>query len=153
MSGNKINTIPRQLFQHLKNIDILEIQFNRTQIFHPHVLYSAPPGPAPAIYGNPILCDCQAVPLLKWLILSAMPLTTFPSCQSPEELQNQSIYDAKLPKDCPYSTSVPASTEITPTSYRNPPNSDVTFMLMIGSLIVVLICIFSKIFCLACEAS
>ncbi|KAJ8050103.1 Leucine-rich repeat-containing protein 15 [Holothuria leucospilota] len=153
LSDNKINTIPIQLFQHLKNIEILNVQFNRIQILHPQFLLSLNTDVQLFIYGNPILCDCQAVPLLKWLILSATPPSTFPSCQSPEELQNQSIYDSKLPEDCHYSTSIPASTEITPTSYRNPLNRDVTFMLIIGSLIVVLICIFSKIFCPACKAS
>ncbi|KAJ8050152.1 Leucine-rich repeat-containing protein 15 [Holothuria leucospilota] len=138
MRINEIDTIPRQLFQHLGNLVIVELQFNRIQVLDVHVLTPLPRYVKIYIHDNPIVCDCQVIPLAKWLSLSATPLNNFPTCQSPEDLQNQNIYYAKLPQDCPHSTQKPVTTSIIPTSYPETHTNHYILGLVIGALTLVM---------------
>ncbi|KAJ8050894.1 Leucine-rich repeat-containing protein 15 [Holothuria leucospilota] len=147
---NKIHTIPGNLFQHSQNLVIVELQFNRIQTFHQFVLNYLVSHVQLLTHANPIACDCQVLPLLKWLIDSEMSLEDFPKCQSPEEVQNQSIYYVKLPVDCPHSTRMPDSTNVTPTSYASLPRDyDTLYVTLIGgAFIVILICCLSLYLCI-----
>ncbi|KAJ8049952.1 Leucine-rich repeat-containing protein 70 [Holothuria leucospilota] len=122
MSHNEIHTIPRQLFQHLQKLDIIELQFNQIQILDPHVLNHLPSHVELFINRNPIVCDCQAIPLLKWYTDSDILPLDYPICQSPESLRNKNIYYANLQRqDCQYSTLFPASSNASPTAHPNQP--------------------------------
>ncbi|KAJ8050100.1 Leucine-rich repeat-containing protein 15 [Holothuria leucospilota] len=141
MHGNQIQTIPQQLFQHLEILDIIELQHNRIQIIHPRVLHSLTTDVQLFIHHNPIVCDCQAISLIQWLSRSAVSRVYFPTCQSPVKLQNRSLYNVQLPESCPNSTLMPASTDVTPTSYRNPPMDQSTFIFIMAAFILVSACV------------
>ncbi|KAJ8049953.1 Leucine-rich repeat-containing protein 15 [Holothuria leucospilota] len=144
MAHNQIHTIPRQLFQHLQKLDIIELQFNRIQIFDPIFLNHLSPQVQLFIDGNPLVCDCQAVPLLKWLRQSETPPHLFPECRSPTALQNQSIYYAELPQDCSNTTGMTVYPNDPTTLYPSEPGYDeytLYLYLIAGTFIMMLMCI------------
>ncbi|KAJ8050875.1 Leucine-rich repeat-containing protein 15 [Holothuria leucospilota] len=148
MSLNQIHSIPRKLFQHLQKLVIVELQFNRIQTFHPFLFNHLAPHLQLFADDNPIVCDCQALPLLMWLSDSEMSLENFPRCQSPKEVQSQSIYYVKLLSDCPHSTRMPSSTYVTPPSYTSPPRDHGTLSLTLAACAFVMILICSLSLCL-----
>ncbi|KAJ8045068.1 Leucine-rich repeat transmembrane protein FLRT2 [Holothuria leucospilota] len=153
MTGNAIHTIPRKLFQHLRKFDFIELQVNRIQIFDPYIFNHLSTRVQLFIQRNPIVCDCQALPLLKWLSVSQTSVIHFPTCQSPESLQNQSIYYARLPQDCPHSTQTPVSFSVLPTVHFYPSRDQITPIFISGAVIAALMCICPMLLCAVCRSS
>lgn len=144
MSSNKIHTIPGNLFHHLQNLAIVELQSNRIQTFHPNVFNHLATYVQFITHSNPIVCDCQALPLSSWLRGSEMPLEEFPTCQFPEEVQNQNIYYVKLPKNCPYSTRMPASSNVsqTPPTSTTKDYDPLYLSIIVGAFLLIFTCVF-----------
>ncbi|KAJ8045067.1 Leucine-rich repeat-containing protein 15 [Holothuria leucospilota] len=153
MRGNAIHIIPRQLFQHLQNLNFIELQVNRIQNLDPYIFNQLSKHVQVYIQNNPIVCDCQALPLLKWLSASGMSIMHFPTCQSPKPLENQNIYYATLPQDCPASTLMPVSTNVTPTEHPNTFKDQNTLIFLIGLLLAPLICSCLIPLCAVCRSS
>ncbi|KAJ8036236.1 Platelet glycoprotein V [Holothuria leucospilota] len=100
LSHNEIMAIPRNLFQHLHDLNFIELQYNRIYALSPDVYRSLSKHTTLFLYDNPIVCNCSAVPLVKWLKGSETWDLRYPTCQSPESLQNQKIHLAELPNNC-----------------------------------------------------
>ncbi|KAJ8036237.1 Platelet glycoprotein V [Holothuria leucospilota] len=100
LSHNEIMAIPRNLFQHLHDLNFIELQYNRIYALSPDVYRSLSKHTTLFLYDNPIVCNCSAVPLVKWLKGSETWDARYPTCQFPESLQNQKIHLAELPNNC-----------------------------------------------------
>ncbi|KAJ8048154.1 Platelet glycoprotein V [Holothuria leucospilota] len=100
MEYNEIHTIPANLFRHLHQLSFIGLAHNRINILEPDIFTRLSKQVDLILYHNPIICNCSAVPLLRWLNKATMSRADHPRCWSPKSLRNQAIHLAELSNNC-----------------------------------------------------
>ncbi|XP_071850728.1 uncharacterized protein [Apostichopus japonicus] len=93
---NKIESINRNLFSNNPNLGFLDLAGNQIEFLDVDTLNNLHGYTTLNLLDNPIKCDCYAIHLRDYLLMSYTDEILYPSCATPNEYNNQKISSVNL---------------------------------------------------------
>ncbi|XP_071851230.1 uncharacterized protein [Apostichopus japonicus] len=141
---NKIESINPNLFYNNRDLRFLDLAGNRIEFLDVDTLNNLYTYSTFNLLGNPIKCDCYAIHLRDYLLMSHTHERLYPSCATPNEYNNQKITSVNL-KRCETDhekTTLTHGTSVTVSGGTTVVDHDINGLVIVFGLLVITLFLF-----------